>query len=159
MVKKHYQGVESKSLWERVYQYRKTEYANLCILYDIVLALSGSNSSVERAFSILGLVLTKRRLRMNHSLFNDLMLLKCNQKLWTEEETENIINAAVTKYLSKKRKRKLDDEYAPVPKIPRPAPIEIDDSEESNGESEYDSDSSTSSIENSDEEYSNKNSL
>ena len=71
-------------------------------------AISGSNSSVERAFSVLSLLLSDRRLSMNHDLMENLLMVKCNDRAWSTKEKSDILNRAVQMYLEKRRKRKLD---------------------------------------------------
>ena len=71
---------------EKIFNNKKEKYSNLCKLTHILLSLSSSNSSVERAFSLLN-----RCLRMNHDTLQDLMLIN-NSKLWTRQEKKDIEN-------------------------------------------------------------------
>ena len=87
-----------------------SEYSNLCILAEIVMVHSGSNSSVERAFSMLTAMLNDRRLKMKHSTIESLMIVKINDKIWSAEERAEIIQRAVDIHLDSSRRRKIVDE-------------------------------------------------
>ena len=99
-VKANYIGLESLQLWKKIFNNKKEEYSDLCKLTHIVLSLSSSNSSVERAFSLLTLLLSNRHLRMNHDILQDLMLIN-NNKLWTPQEKKDIVGNACQEFLSK----------------------------------------------------------
>ena len=45
----------------------RKEYANLCLIVELVTCISGSNSAVDRCFNILTQVLTDFRLKSNHN--------------------------------------------------------------------------------------------
>ena len=117
-------------MWEKVFQYKRKEYPNLLILAGLVMCLSGSNSTVERAFSLLTLMLTDRRLSLAHNTIENILIINANDKLWTPLERESIIKSAAEKYENAKRRvRKLADDPNPSQaKVPR---IEIEDNEES----------------------------
>ena len=51
---------EPKMLWRRVLNFRRLEFPNLCLVIELVTCIAGSNSSVERAFSLLTLLLNDR---------------------------------------------------------------------------------------------------
>ena len=71
--------------------------------YSLLTCLSGSNSTVERAFSVLTLLLSDRRLSLHHETMEDLMLIKCNNKNWGCQEREDIIERALEICMSKRR--------------------------------------------------------
>ena len=108
-------------------QYRSNEYPNLCLLAELVISLSGSNSAVERAFSTLRNTLCDKRVCLKHSTLEDLLLVKLNDGAWNEDEREEIIERALQIYLRKRRKRKLDDKETPT----------VQEVESSADESEY----------------------
>ena len=78
--------ITATQIWQKIFQYRRSEYSNLCILAEIVMVHSGSNSSVERAFSMLTAMLNDRRLKMKLSTIESLMIVKINDKIWSAEE-------------------------------------------------------------------------
>ena len=70
--------------------------------------LSGSNSAVERRFSILTMMLSERRLKTSHDLMNFRIALKINDRNWSERS--EILRRALEIYLSEnKRKIKIDE--------------------------------------------------
>ena len=77
-----------------------------------MLCLSGSNSSVERAFSVLTMMLSDKRLKSSHHLLNYRLIIKGNDKYWSEAERSEILRRAVAIYMSKRsrRKRKIDSD-------------------------------------------------
>ena len=74
---------------------KEKEYPKLCIVARLMVAISGSNSNVERAFSILRLLLSDRRLSTSHALMENRL-------------REYILVRPVELY--KNRKRKLDNQ-------------------------------------------------
>ena len=107
-VNANHRGAEATFLWEKVFQYKRLEYPNLCLLAEIIYCLSGSNSTVERAFSLLTLLLSDKRLSMRHATMEQVMMININDKIWTSLERESIITAAVHKYLAKQRLKRVD---------------------------------------------------
>ena len=132
-VRHNYAGFEALPLWKNIIQYRRSEYKNLCLLANLMLSVSGSNSAVERAFSILSLILSDRRLSMNHDLMEHIMLISGNKNNWNKAEKDQIIDRAVEIYLSKRRTKQLDD-LEPVGEPARKVVV-IDDSDASDSES------------------------
>ena len=57
----------ASQIWKTILCYKHVEYPNMSLLAQIMFCLSGSNSTIERAFSLLMLLLSDRRLRMKHS--------------------------------------------------------------------------------------------
>lgn len=110
LVKRMYVGFTALSVWKQIFGYRKKEFPNLVILASIVMTVSGSNSAVERAFSLLTSILTDRRLRLSHKVLENVVLIKSNDINWSQSERNEIIERAIELYLQKRRKRKLDDD-------------------------------------------------
>ena len=52
----------------------------MSVLAQIILCLSASNSSVERVFSLLTLLLSDKRLSMEYSTMQKLMIINLNDK-------------------------------------------------------------------------------
>ena len=52
----------SASTMVPVCKYKRREFPNICLLVQIIMCLSASNSTMERAFSLLTLLLSDRRL-------------------------------------------------------------------------------------------------
>jgi len=46
-VKANYRALDASEMWKKIFQYKKAECPNLCIIVELVMAMSGSNSSVE----------------------------------------------------------------------------------------------------------------
>lgn len=98
-----YSKMESSQLWENVLKFRRKEFPNLSILVELGLCISASNSSVERAFSILTQILSDRRLRMRHETMENCLLIKGNDPNWTKEERDALLQRAVELYMVKRR--------------------------------------------------------
>ena len=82
----------------------RKEYANLCLIVELVTCISGSNSAVEHCFNILTQVLTDFRLKSNHNTLQNHMIIKRNNKNWSETEREQLLTRATEIYMSKRRK-------------------------------------------------------
>ena len=104
VAKRNYPMLETYALWKKIIVYHGKEYPNIVMLAKLVLVISGSNSAVERQFSKLTLVLSDRRLGLSHENIENVLLLKGNDKLWSQTERNQIINGAVNNYLKKRRK-------------------------------------------------------
>ena len=89
---------------------RRTEFPNLCLIASIVLSISGSNSAVERSFSILTLMLSDRRLSTSNKVLDDLMIIKGNAHNWSSSEYTEIIENALKAYMEKRRSVALLDD-------------------------------------------------
>ena len=98
----------ANKIWEKVFKNRKNEFPNLCVMAEIVIATSGSNSSVERSFSTLTNIMSDRRLKMSHLTLETLIIIKGNDRNWSENERGEIISQAVSIYLKKRRFKKVD---------------------------------------------------
>ena len=106
-IKAHYlkdgSNMDGIKIWQNIITCRKAEYPNICMLASLIICLSGSNSSVERAFSVLTLILSDHRLALRHNTIRNLMLIKCNDRNWSVDEKEQIIHNALDAYLEKRR--------------------------------------------------------
>ena len=130
----NYRSMAVNDLWEKVFQYKKREYPNLCIISELVMCLSGSNSTVERAFNLITLIMSDRRLSLSHSTMEDIVTININDKLWIQSEREEIIRAAANKYeKAKRRVRKFNE---PPTKRPKVAEVVIESSSEDSDEEE-----------------------
>ena len=71
--------------------------------------MSSSNSAFERGFSILTMMPSDRLLKTSHALMSYRIIIKCNDKFWSNREREEILKRALSIYLEKRpRKRKID---------------------------------------------------
>ena len=95
---------DPRVFWKKVLSFRRKEYPNLCLIVELVTCISGSNSAVERCFNILTQVLTDFRLKSNHNNLQNQMIIKCNDKNWSETEREQLLTRATEIYMSKCRK-------------------------------------------------------
>lgn len=105
-IKANHFGEEPLSVWKTVLAFKRTEFPNLCMLAELVLCLSAVNSTVERAFSLLTLLLSDRRLSTIHVTMENLLCINLNNKILTEKEKEDITEMAVIKHLEKRSKKK-----------------------------------------------------
>ena len=90
--------------WKKVLSFRRKEYPNLCLIVELVTCISGSNSAVEHCFNILTQVLTDFRLKSNDNTLQNHMIIKCNNKNWSDTEREQLLTRATEIYMSKHRK-------------------------------------------------------
>ena len=109
LVEAHYKNHTVDQLWEKVFMYRQAEYPNLCLLAEIIFCISVSNSTVERSFSLLTMLLSNRRISMSHRTMQDYMVININDKIWTKPEREKILSRAVAAYLSKRRTTQMEN--------------------------------------------------
>ena len=109
LVKHFYPGIKTLELWERILNYRKNQFPNISLLAELVLTIGVSNSVVEAGFSSLTAMLTDRRLNMTHSVMENLLLLKINNKVWKEKDRNELIESALTEYTKSRRKIKMDE--------------------------------------------------
>ena len=98
----HHSGLHAHSLWEKIFIYRRNEFKNVCLMTKIVFSLSASNSMVERAFSLLILLLSDKRLSLKHETIESLIKINLSDKIWTKNEKNEILERAVDVYLSKR---------------------------------------------------------
>ena len=85
---------------KKIFIYRHNEFKNVCLMTEIVFSLSASNSMVERAFSLLILLLSDKQLLLKHKTIESLMKINLSDKIWTEKEKNEILERAVDVYLS-----------------------------------------------------------
>ena len=97
MVNTFYWNVSAEKVWEKILIYKKKEFPNLLLLVELVMCMSSSNSSLERVFSILTILLSHRRLQMNHSTIEDSIIISGNDAMWSDREQEEILKAASEK--------------------------------------------------------------
>ena len=108
-VSTNYRGLEARLLWEKIFQYKRRRYENICLLEELIMSLSGSNSTVEKAFSLLTLLMSDRQLKLAHNTTENLMIININDKLRASTEREEIVVKAAQKYEdAKKRVRTFD---------------------------------------------------
>ena len=98
-----YPKMESGQLWEKIIFFRREEFPNLSLLVELALCISGSNSQVERGFSVLTLILSNRRLSMSHDMMECCIMIAANDPNWSNEERESLIDRAVDIYMTKRR--------------------------------------------------------
>ena len=82
----------------------------MCIIAELILLLAGSNSAVERGFSMLTNILTNWHLKMSHSILENLTLIRCNDSIWLDYEQNEIIQPAADINFAKQRKLRVDGE-------------------------------------------------
>ena len=110
-------------------------------MVQIIFYISGSNSTTERSFSILTLLLTNRRTKLAHDTIRMLLSIKINDHLWSEQERDNIISEAVDLYMSVPRKKQVDTpERSCIEKVNKPPLIEIDSDDDNESEVDFEKD-------------------
>jgi len=152
LVNRNYNGVGPLKMWEKIFQYKRPELPNLCVVIEILLCIGVSNCQVERGFSILTNMLSDRRLLTNHETMEALLLIKGHNAIWTEQEREELIQSAVEIYIStaSRRKVKLEESGSinPLHYAPRKRKyieVESESNSESEGDTDYDIDTETDS--------------
>ena len=90
-------------IWHHILTRKKYEFPNLSLVVSLLLSISVSNSTVERGFSILTLMMSDRRLGLSHEALVDVMRIKTNDKLWSMQERDNILSRAIELYRQKRR--------------------------------------------------------
>ena len=98
-----YPTMEAGQFWEKILNFRHAEFPNLCLLVSLCFCVSGSNSSVERAFSILTIILSDKRLRMSHKTMEECIIIAGNDTNWDKSDREKILSKAVEIYMGKRR--------------------------------------------------------
>ena len=87
--------------WKKVLSFRRKEYTNLCLIFKLFTSISDLDSAVERCFNILTQVVIDVRLKSNQNQ----MIIKYNDKNWSETEGEQLLTRATCRiYMSKRRK-------------------------------------------------------
>ena len=100
-------NMKAEELWKKVLNFKRLEYPNLCLLAELIICMSGSNSTVERSFSMLRNMLRDKRLSMHHNTMHMLLQIKLNNKLWSSKEREDILLAALSIFEKKRRLNKI----------------------------------------------------
>lgn len=140
--------INAFSLWKSILSSRRAEYPNLCLLTSISLSISGSNSTVERAFSVLTTMMSDRRLRSSHKLIEDRLIIEVNDKNWSKEERSEIIETALGKYLDKRRVYVRKDKRSDEPPLKKQA-MSANDTEADSGTTDTESGSDADEFESS----------
>ena len=99
---------EAKPLLQSILYNRRKEFPNLCKLASLIISISGSNSAIERTFSVVTNILSDKRLSMQHNTINEALIVYGNDSLWSTEERESIIDRVIEIYTESKRRRKAD---------------------------------------------------
>ena len=71
---------ETVDIWKHILTYKRTEFPNVCFLLEIMISVSGSNSFVERAFSVLRKMLSDQRLCLKHKRMELILIIAGNNK-------------------------------------------------------------------------------
>ena len=116
-VNSNYKNVEATKMWEKMFVHKKREFPNMLLLGELGMCLSSSNSSVERIFSLLTIMLSDRRLRMTHETMEDMIIIAGNSSLWNEREKENLLIRATELYMQKRRYTALEPEAIDVENV------------------------------------------
>ena len=107
---------ESRDIWCKVLLSMRKDFPNIVILIELIISFSGSNSTVERAFSLLTNMLSDRRLSTAHATMNMLMKVKLSDSLWNDVEREEVLTRALEIFLSKRRRVQVDNDDVAVKK-------------------------------------------
>ena len=83
--------VDSEELWKKILEFERSEFPNVCALVEILIYISGSNSTVERAFSTLTNILTDKRLPIKNKQIEQILIISSIDKNWTVQERNEII--------------------------------------------------------------------
>ena len=86
----------------QVLNYKRSEYPNLCLCSDYVVLIMQ-----ESAFSTLTVILSDRKVHASHARMEMLLSISVNDKNWSPEERDEIIERATEIYIEKRRKKKL----------------------------------------------------
>ena len=108
---------DAKTLMRQVLNYKRSEYPNLCLCSDYVVLIMQ-----ESAFSTLTVILSDRKVHASHARMEMLLSISVNDKNWSPEERDEIIERATEIYLEKRRKKKLSTtavHWEPPRKVPR----------------------------------------
>jgi hypothetical protein len=135
LVTTEYENHPVRSLWKVIFKHKIKEFPNICLLASLIMSISGSNSEVERTFSIVTNILADKRLSMNHDTLADCVIILGNKSLWSKDEYDNIIDLSLLKYLKKRRKSDVGysnnkDKIATIQEIPTCSDTEDIDSED-----------------------------
>ena len=133
--------MDAKRIWKYVLLYKIKDFPNLCLLVQMIFSISGSNSATERSFFVLTLLLTDCHTKFAHNTIRMLLSIKINDHLWSEQERDDIISAAVDLYMSAPRKKQVDSpETNRQEKVNQPPLIEIDSDNDNESEVDFEKD-------------------
>lgn len=99
-------ALSTLELWNLIFLHRRKQFSNVCLLAEIAFVVGVSNASVESCFSYLSALLSDRRLSLSHETMKNLLLIRANHKVWSDQEQQQIIDRAVETFLSTRRKKK-----------------------------------------------------
>ena len=102
LVEEAYSDFLALELWKVIITKRANEFPNLVLLAKLLMCISGSNSTVERAFSVLTQITTSLRVNLKHDVMEDIMIISCNNQAWSKSEKEEILEKAYAIYRSKR---------------------------------------------------------
>lgn len=106
----HFQKKDrAQDVWKKVLFEKRDEFPNVCLMVELVITFSGSNSTVERSFSLLTNMLSDRRLSMSHKTMNMLLKIKISDKLWNDIERKELIDRALEIFLNKRRRTRMTE--------------------------------------------------
>ena len=108
--KTHVVNMSTRKMWESIINFQETQFPNLVKLISLILSILGSNSQVEKTFSTVTNILLDKRLSMNHNTLEDCLVILGNNSLWKKHEKEEIIQAIRELYMSKRRKKPIDND-------------------------------------------------
>ena len=102
-------NVEAGDLWKKILTFKRQEFPNVCALTEILISMSGSNSTVERGFSVLTSILSDRRLSVKHRRMESVLIISVNEKNWSQTECDDILERALDIYAERRRKIKVSE--------------------------------------------------
>ena len=79
----------------------------MSLMAKLLLSIFGSNSSVERGFSILTLMFSDHRLPTSKEVFEERIILSANYRNWSDTEQQGIVEVAVDAYMKKRRVKQI----------------------------------------------------
>ena len=106
--KNYYGRLHATELWQKILTYRRSQFQNVVMVVEIILTLGPSNSFVEAGFSVLNSMLSDRRLNLAHDTMENCLIIKANDRVFTEQEKKEVLDLALAKHMSKRRKLTLE---------------------------------------------------
>jgi len=140
VVRHHYEGTPVIRLWKTILRFRRREFPNLCLLAEIILAIAVSSGYVESTFGFLAAMLSDRRLARSHGVMADLLTVRANHLTWSEAEREQLVEFALTEFMSTRRMKIKHDGGSQEP----PEKLRVMEILHGNGPHSSDADSSSS---------------
>ena len=105
----NHEGKKARDIWKDFLKTRRLEYPNLALIAELMMCLSCSNSSVERAFNLLTMLLSDQRLNTSHDTINAILNININDKVFSEGEKNEILKEAVESFMEKRRTAVFED--------------------------------------------------